>query len=101
MEEPGLRHPPHDGDRLIGGAPVHLIRKAARSAAALAWHTVQGHMATAFEYELWLRFFAGIVRQRWPDRHQPIADGPATVRAFAQREHQRTVLSEDGVDLFT
>jgi glycosyltransferase involved in cell wall biosynthesis len=101
MEEPELVHPPHDGDRMIGGVPVHLIAKAIRSAAALVWHAAHRHIATAFEYELWLCFFAGVVRQRWFDRHQPIADGPATVRAYAERSNQASLLAGKGVDLAT
>lgn len=73
MEEPELVRPPHAGERQIGGVPVHLVRKAWRSARSLVWHTIRGNDAVAFEYELWLCFFAGLVRQRWADRDLPIA----------------------------
>ena len=83
MEEPELECPPHAGERQIGGVPVHLIRKALRSTRSLAWQTIKGNVAGAFEYELWLCFFAGIVRQRWADRHLAVAAGPASAAAVA------------------
>jgi glycosyltransferase involved in cell wall biosynthesis len=78
MEEPELERPPHAGDRCFGGVPSHLVRKAARTTRSFAWHTLRRDAAGAFEYELWLWFFAGVVRQRWADRSLPLADGPAT-----------------------
>ena len=62
---------------------MHLIRKALRSTRSLAWQTIRGDVAGAFEYELWLCFFAGIVRQRWADRHLAVAAGPASAAAVA------------------
>jgi len=82
MEEPELERPPYAGDRQVGGVPLHLIRKALRSTLSLMWQTLKGNVAAAFEYELWLCFFAGVVRQRWADRHLPIAAGPASVKAI-------------------
>lgn len=82
MEEPELERPPYAGDRQLGGVPLHLIRKALRSVLSLAWHTLKRNVAVAFEYELWLCFFAGVVRQRWADRHLPVAAGPASVKAL-------------------
>jgi glycosyltransferase involved in cell wall biosynthesis len=93
MEEPELERPPHAGEGQIGGVPVHLLHKAARSLRGLAWHTVKGNVSVAFEYELWLCFFAGIVRQRWQDRRLPIAAGPASAAAVPERAVQpRTAL---------
>jgi len=80
MEEPELEHPPHAGARQLGGVPVHLYWKALRTLRSLVWHTAIGNSAVAFEYELWLCFFAGVVRQRWADRHLPVAAGPASIR---------------------
>jgi hypothetical protein len=34
----------------------------------------------AFDHEVWLWFFAGIVRQRWTDTHQPVAARTAAAR---------------------
>jgi glycosyltransferase involved in cell wall biosynthesis len=80
MEEPELEHPPHAGGATIGGVPIHLFWKALRTVRSLAWHKLKGETAVAFEYELWLCFFAGLVRQRWADRRLPIPTGPATIR---------------------
>ena len=70
MEEPELEVPPHAGEPAIGGVPVHLVKKAARSARSWAWRRMRRDAATAFEHELWLCFFAGVVRQRWRDRRR-------------------------------
>jgi len=79
MEEPELQAPPHAGDRQVVGVPVHLIRKALRKVAAWVYHRVRRETSVAFEDELWLCFFAGVVRQRWSDRRLPVAPGPASV----------------------
>ena len=78
MEEPELENPPNAGDRQIGGVPVHLIRKAMRRFAAWVYHTTKCDITVAFEDELWLCFFAGVVRQRWIDRRLPVTPGPAS-----------------------
>jgi glycosyltransferase involved in cell wall biosynthesis len=78
MEEPELETPPHAGGGRIAGVPRHLFTKAARSVRSLVWHTLRGNQSTAFDHEVWLCFFAGIVRQRWRDRRIPVAKGPAT-----------------------
>ena len=54
----------------VAGVPWHLILKALRSARSWAWRSVCGDSVAAFERELWLCFFAGVVRQRWSDRHR-------------------------------
>jgi glucosyl-dolichyl phosphate glucuronosyltransferase len=78
MEEPELEYPPHACERQIAGVPVHLIRKALRTTRSLVWHTLRRDVSLAFEHELWLCFFAGVVRQRYSDRNLPVAEGPAT-----------------------
>ena len=78
MEEPELERPLHRGEALIAGIPRHLLVKTFRAFRSLAWRTLRGDSATAFEYELWLCFMAGVVRQRWRDRNLPVAVGPAT-----------------------
>jgi glycosyltransferase involved in cell wall biosynthesis len=85
MEEPELEHPPNAGERQVGGVPVHLLRKAVRSVRGFVWHTAKRNVGVAFEYELWLCFFAGLVKQRWTDRHRPIAAGPASHAPAADR----------------
>lgn len=98
MEEPELEAPPHAGSRQLAGVPVHLFMKAARIARSLVWHTLRRDTATAFDYELWLWFFAGVVRQRWADRRLPVAEGPASVCGAAPRAAAQT-LARDGIDL--
>jgi glycosyltransferase involved in cell wall biosynthesis len=84
MEEPELCKPRYAGERLIGGVPIHLVYKAMRTARSFAWHTLKRDISLAFEYELWLCFFAGLARQRWIDRKLPVAPGPASTGAAAQ-----------------
>jgi len=80
MEEPELEHPPHAGEAQIFAVPVHLYWKALRMLRSFVWHMLTRDYAEAFEYELWLCFFAGVVRQRWADRRLPVAAGPASIR---------------------
>lgn len=86
MEEPEMERPPHAGGREVFGVPVHLIRKAIHATGAWLFHAVRRDIGVAFEYELWLCFFAGVVRQRWADRHLPVAPGPASSRPLLSAE---------------
>ena len=45
------------------GVPRRLIRKAMTSLRSYVWRRLRGEHSRAFEYQLWLCFFAGIVRQ--------------------------------------
>src|SRR3954471_20056855 len=83
MEEPELESPPYAADRQIAGVPVHMVWKALRTTRSLVWRSLRGQVGLAFEHELWLCFFAGVVRQRFADRRQPVADGPASVPGAA------------------
>ncbi|MGH9411931.1 MAG: glycosyltransferase family 2 protein [Vicinamibacterales bacterium] len=60
-----FRRVPH-----LFGVPRYLYRKALWSAAAAAAAAVRRDSVAAFDHELWLWFFAGIVRQRWIDRRR-------------------------------
>ena len=51
----------------ILGVPRYLYRRALSAAAGFLRATVQGDHVAAFEHEVWLWFFAGILRQRWRD----------------------------------
>ena len=51
----------------IAGVPRYLYRRALASVAAWVRETLRGRSIEAFEHELWICFFAGIVRQRWHD----------------------------------
>jgi hypothetical protein len=51
----------------IVGVPRYLFRKALKTLGSLVRDTIRGRRVAAFEHELWLCFFAGIVRQRVRD----------------------------------
>jgi glycosyltransferase involved in cell wall biosynthesis len=50
------------------GVPRYLFRKALTVAGRWLRHTLKGEAVEAFDAEVWLCFFAGIVRQRFRDR---------------------------------
>jgi glucosyl-dolichyl phosphate glucuronosyltransferase len=54
----------------IAGIPWRLVLTAVRSVPSWVWRSLRGDSVAAFERELWLCFFAGVVRQRWTDRHR-------------------------------
>jgi len=56
----------------VAGVPRYLFRSALGAAGDVVAATLRGDAAAAFERELWLWTFAGIVRQRWKDRHRPV-----------------------------
>src|SRR5262245_21055866 len=64
----------------VFGIPRYLFRSAVVALRDAAVATVKRDQVTAFERELWLWMFAGIVTQRWQDRHAPIAGQPAASR---------------------
>ena len=49
----------------IFGVPRYLYRKALSSAWTWVTATIRGDAVASFDNELWVWFFAGIVRQRW------------------------------------
>lgn len=51
------------------GVPRYLFRKAARHAGDWVRASAHRDAIASFEHELWMCFFAGIVKQRWKDRH--------------------------------
>jgi glycosyltransferase involved in cell wall biosynthesis len=103
LEEPELEHPPYAGEPQFAGVPLHLFGKALRTVRSLVWHALLRDVRLAFEHELWLCFFAGVVRQRWLDRHLPVAAGPATVVAAPVAASSygapAPALTEESVDL--
>jgi glucosyl-dolichyl phosphate glucuronosyltransferase len=63
----------------IAGVPHQMYR-------TLAWHMrhliaarLRGDVVEAFEHELWLCFFAGVVKQRWADRKAVIPPPQASL----------------------
>lgn len=53
----------------IAGVPRYMFRNLLTHARELVRAWLRRDTVTAFEHELWLCFFAGILRQRWTERH--------------------------------
>jgi len=64
----------------VFGVPRYLYRKALGSAAGALSKALRGDARGAFDDELWVWFFAGIVSQRWRHRGAPAA-GPTAAPA--------------------
>jgi glycosyltransferase involved in cell wall biosynthesis len=56
----------------IAGVPRYMFRSAATALKDALVHAVKGQPVASFERELWLFFFAGVIRQRWRDRERKI-----------------------------
>lgn len=71
MEAPDERT--HDFTKVphVAGVPRYMFRSAIGHAVRAVSQTLRGRAAEAFEHQLWLSFFAGVVRQRWSDRQIP------------------------------
>lgn len=52
----------------IAGIPRYMYRKLLRYLVKMAHALIRRDPVSAFEFEMWLFFFAGITRQRWKDR---------------------------------
>jgi glycosyltransferase involved in cell wall biosynthesis len=63
----------------ILGVPRFFFRKVPREIARMCVSAWRGDSVSSFDAELWLWFFAGVLRQRWRDRK--LARPPAQVRA--------------------
>ena len=57
----------------IGGVPRYLYRTCVSSFLSMLTSFFRRDAVARFEHELWIWFFAGIVKQRWKNRHKPIA----------------------------
>jgi GT2 family glycosyltransferase len=55
----------------IAGVPRYLYRVFLRHARLCLAATLRGQRTAAFEHEMWLWMFAGVVKQRWQDRQRP------------------------------
>ena len=73
MESPDERTFDFSSVPHIAGVPRYMFRSAIQHVIEMIRHTVSFRPDQAFEHELWLCFFAGIVRQRWQDRSAPIS----------------------------
>jgi hypothetical protein len=56
--------------RMVLGVPRYMYRSFLESAMAMAKHRLKGEQVAAFERELDLWFFLGVLRQRWKDRNK-------------------------------
>jgi glucosyl-dolichyl phosphate glucuronosyltransferase len=56
-------HVPH-----LAGVPRYMFRSALQNLIAASRAAVRRDPVASFEHELWLWFFAGVVRRRWEDR---------------------------------
>jgi hypothetical protein len=59
-----------------------MFRSAVNAARDMVKATVRRDPIASFEHEVWLWFFAGIVVQRWKDRHRALPQMPAAHPAF-------------------
>ena len=83
------------------GVPRHLFRKALAHLIAAARTMLRGDVVAAFEHELWLCFFAGIVRRRALDLPpcQPCAAAEPRQRPFHRLiMKERSASAPDDVD---
>jgi glycosyltransferase involved in cell wall biosynthesis len=78
MEEPESG-PRFAESRSVGGVPVHLLRHSARSFRSLVWHTLKSNTTVAFDHQLCLCFYAGVLRQRWADRGRALPGDASAV----------------------
>ena len=64
----------------VAGVPRYLYRKALSSIGAWLRATLKRDAIAAFDHEVWLWFFAGIVKQRWADTRARVVARPATAK---------------------
>jgi len=69
----------------VFGVPRYLYRTAIKHARDWIAASLRRDPRGSFDHELWLWFFAGIVRQRWKDRHGSRAR--TAVRAAVRESH--------------
>lgn len=77
MESPDERTYDFSTVRHIAGVPRYMFRVALYHLRESVRHTIRGNAAEAFEHELMVCFFAGVLRQRWNDRRAPIGSAAA------------------------
>jgi glucosyl-dolichyl phosphate glucuronosyltransferase len=54
----------------VAGVPRYMFRTALIELREWARAAIQRRPVASFEHELWLWFFAGVVKQRWQERHR-------------------------------
>jgi glucosyl-dolichyl phosphate glucuronosyltransferase len=61
--------------RMILGVPQYMYRSCLESAISMAKQRLKGQQVAAFERELDVWFFLGVLRQRWKDRNKIVSTG--------------------------
>jgi glucosyl-dolichyl phosphate glucuronosyltransferase len=61
----------------VAGVPRYLFRTCFQSFVSMLSSIIRRDEVVGFEHELWLWFFAGILKQRWKNRHRPIPVRPS------------------------
>ncbi|MEJ7709175.1 MAG: hypothetical protein WKF84_04780 [Pyrinomonadaceae bacterium] len=74
-----MPHPAH-----IAGTPTHIFRGLLRSLAYMILASLRGDETEAFTREMYAWFYAGIIRQRWQDRREPLV---AVIGAPPTQQH--------------
>lgn len=75
MQAPEKPLPDFSKLRMVFGAPRYMYRSCLESAIAMVKHRSKGQPVAAFERELDLWFFLGVLRQRWKDRNKTVPSG--------------------------
>lgn len=83
MENPEGRAHDAAAVRHVAGVPRYLFRTALVNVKEAVAARLGGDAAGSFDRELWLCFFAGIVRQRWRDRRAALPAPPQHASAAA------------------
>ena len=65
----------------VAGVPRYMFRSAAKALKESIVAAITGDSIVSFDRELWLCFFAGVVKQRWKDRQRAIARPSARLAA--------------------
>jgi glycosyltransferase involved in cell wall biosynthesis len=63
----------------IAGIPRYMFRTYLQSLRSMLSSFLRADQAAAFEHELGLWFFAGVIKERWKDRRQPIPPRRTTI----------------------
>lgn len=84
MEKPELQTLDFSTVKHIAGVPRYMYRHALNHAKTMVGYMCTRAHARAFEQELWLWFFAGVIRQRWKDRQQKIGSPGSLAAAEPQ-----------------
>jgi glucosyl-dolichyl phosphate glucuronosyltransferase len=70
----------------IAGVPRYMYRSCLRMFADMIKAAIRRNTVAAFENELWLWFFAGVVKQRWKDRKGQQAGGLQSANAASVKQ---------------